>query len=145
MKRPIWLFLVIIVVALQSDFSWAADRECETNYGFEVAYCSQAFDKLDITPKQRAEYQKACIGNAQANKAACETGTNACLDACTATYNDSVAACEATSNAAVISCGGAGLCLATAASNRAACISAITDALNACNRALEDSWLRTAV
>jgi len=141
MKKPISLLLLIIVVALQSDFSWAADNECETDYGFEVAFCSQAFDKLDITPKQRAEYQKACIANAQAYKATCETGTNACLDACTATYNDSVAACEATYNAAVIPCGGDILCLAPAASNRAVCISAVTDALNTCNQACGlDEW-----
>jgi len=103
--------------------------------------CSHAFDKLDITPKQRAEYQKACVANAQANKAACETGTNACLDACTGTYNDSIVACEATYDAAVTPCGGDILCLATAASNRAVCISAVTDALDICNQACGlDEW-----
>jgi hypothetical protein len=123
-------FLVLALV-MQSQISLANDNECNKEYGLDVAYCSQAFDKADLTAKQRASYHKACVANAQASKSVCETGTNPCLEGCSATHASAVATCEQTHDISV--CNFDEACILAKQTLLAACIGTATDALNTCN------------
>lgn len=123
--------LLVLMFLMQSQISAAADNMCEKDFGLDVAYCSQAFDRL-LSPKLRGDYQKGCVSQAKIDKEACQSGTSNCLALCQVTYDSSAATCEQTYANNFPQCSTNQACQDIVTAQRAACISATADALTAC-------------
>ena len=130
-----WIFAIHCSLLL-AQAAVAADNTCEKNFGLDVAYCAQTLNDTQFSsPKEKGEWQKACVDQAKINKMVCEAGgppPPTCSQQCQINYDAAVLTCNQTYNAQLIVCGASISCQMKAATDQANCLNAALNTLNAC-------------
>jgi len=112
----------------------AADNTCEKNFGLDVAYCAQTIQNTQFsTPKERVDWQKACVDQAKINKMVCESGgppPPTCTEQCQIQYDTNALLCRQQYDPTI--CGGSVSCEQAVLLNQAACLSQALTVFNTC-------------
>ncbi len=101
------LAVITVALVLSSTLANAADNTCEKNFGLDVAYCAQTLNNTKFSsPKEKGEWQKACVDQAKINKMTCEAGGTppTCSQQCQINYDASTLSCHQVWDPLIASC-----------------------------------------
>lgn len=127
MRRAL-LITAVLVVSMTSVVFAAVN--CDQQFGLDIAACSQSLNTLELSEKERAEAQKACVVDARAAKLACKSGASTCATNCKNTYTTSVTECQTTYDPGL--CQSNVTCEVLMIQQRAVCLDTVVDTVAVC-------------
>lgn len=124
---------LILFGFLQTQISYAAETQCQKDFGNNVSTCVQSLNALGLTGPERADATKNCIKDAKTAKVACENGSSLCESTCQNTYNSATAACQQAYTTDYAACGTTNaICQLIVETQRTECLDTAQSELNIC-------------
>jgi hypothetical protein len=111
---------IFVLLSLIGTFAMAGSVECNKGFATDIKSCGRSV--RTIPGKLKADALKVCIAGAQADRVACDSAPNMCLDNCTNSYNASINYCKTTFD--ITQCLGDATCEAQKTAQQQACFDA---------------------